>query len=210
MRKKILILLLIIGLMLTFSATIPVFASDNELIEIDLASIIEDTYGDGYSYSGGSLTITGEGPFLITTSVSVNGRGVVVNTAGTTAAITLENVSISNTGNNACAFTLADEAKAVISLIGTNVLTSGQNRAGLEVPAGAEILITGTPADELTAIGGQSAAGIGGGNGQKGGVINISSVEITAKGGLRGAGIGSGYKNSTSDTVGVLSQSQTA
>lgn len=202
MLKKIFTWLLIIGLAFPLSNTVPVYAVENEPIEIDLATLSEGNFGSGYNYSSGLLTITDEGFFKIITSTSVSGRGIVIDTAGATAAITLDDVSISNTGSNACALALADGAKAVVTLSGINTLASGQDRAGLEVPEGAEITITGTSADKLTVTGGRWSAGLGGSYGQNGGAITITGVELTATGHDYGAGIGSGRKSGTSGSSG--------
>ena len=193
--NKILLVLFTIGLMLTFMTTVPAFASDDQPIEIDLATTTDGASGDGYSYSGGLLTITGEGPFIITTSSSVSGRGIVVNTASTTAAITLEDVSISNTGTSACALAISGSSVVELTLSGSSSLISGSNRAGLEVPLGTELTILGTPADSLNVTGGQCAAGIGGGYSVTpavSGTIIIKGSVIEANGGTAPGGTGAG------------------
>ncbi|WMJ78786.1 S-layer homology domain-containing protein [Sedimentibacter sp. MB35-C1] len=74
-------------------------------------------------------------------------------------------------------------------------MTSGNNRAGLEVPTGTELIILGTDNDELTAQGGYYAAGIGGGYSStpaQAGVITIKGGVINAIGGDADGGTGSG------------------
>lgn len=79
----------------------------------------------------------------------------------------------------------------------TNTLTAGQFCAGIQVPAGSTLTISGT--GELTATGGGSGttnydggAGIGGGWKGTGGNVTIKGGTMTAKGGRGGAGIGGG------------------
>ncbi len=89
-------------------------------------------------------------------------------------------------------------ANASVSLIlkGTNTLSSGLNRAGIEVPTGASLSVSRSsadPADALIATGGQYGAGIGGGKNGNGGTVIINSSMVTATGGNGSAGIGGGY-----------------
>lgn len=85
-----------------------------------------------------------------------------------------------------------------------NVLTSGYDRAGLEILAGAQVTITGGGAltarcGEDASVYGSSSAGIGAGykdengNWLLGGNIIVKSGTIDAKSGYHGAGIGGGW-----------------
>jgi len=118
-------------------------------------------------------------------SANITLAGVSIDVSGTNDACALE---IEGNGTGTVTITLADET--------TNELKSGYRRAGLEteLESGYEnkrhLIITGTGA--LTATGGSSGAGIGGGNDGAGGTITINGGTVTATGGTYGAGIGGG------------------
>ncbi len=136
---------------------------------------------------------------LITLTGSGN-NGITVSAAACTVKIRLDGVAVNSPD---CALALTNGSKADITLSGSNSLTSGSNRAGLEVPAGTELTISGTDDDMLTAQGGAYAAGIGGGfsvTPAQAGTITIKGGIIEATGGEyiiynntgSGAGIGGG------------------
>lgn len=164
--------------------------------EIDLTALTDGTSGDGYAYSSGVLTITGIGPFTITTKGTETNRGIMVNvpasTADTPVDITLDNVKINVSGQSgACALAIQASSTAKVTLQGDNVLKSGANCAGLHVPSGAALIIEGTGALDVT--GGLYGAGIGGDYANPfGGTVTVNSGTITATGGSRGPGIGGG------------------
>ncbi|MEA4847783.1 MAG: leucine-rich repeat domain-containing protein, partial [Clostridiaceae bacterium] len=153
---------------------------------------------------------------MITITGTSDTNKIVVD--GVYADITLDDISIDvRASENACAFELKNGANADLTLSGDNSLTSGVNRAGLEVAAGQSITIVGDGSltinycnygagiggshseagGNITVLNGDitaeshSGAGIGGGYGGAGGTINISGGEITAKS-YSGAGIGGG------------------
>lgn len=97
-----------------------------------------------------------------------------------------------NINTNICAFGVSSGSKVTLTLSGANYLKSGADRAGLEVPMGAELVVSGTTVDTLNVIGGDYAAGIGGGRGSSGGTITIEGGVITATGGNAAGGTGSG------------------
>lgn len=102
-----------------------------------------------------------------------------------TATLTLSDANITTT--MASPISIASGATVNITLIGTNILTTnGENFAGLNVPEGATVTISGS--GSLTAFGGKQAAGIGGNYGEAGGTINISGGTIKANGGDPGSG----------------------
>ncbi len=142
---------------------------------------------------GASETLDNIPPDQVITLTGNGSNNVTVSSTAGTVKILLDNVSISGTANSA--FALTGSSKAELTLSGVNSLTSGNNRAGLEVPAGTELTIFGTDDDELTAQGGDYAAGIGGGYGStpaQAGVITIKGGIIEATGGIAGGGTGSG------------------
>ncbi len=179
-----------------------------------------ESSGDGWEFSGGVLTIydTGKNVYRITGSSAVNKIKIA---PGSDTIILLDNVDIDVSGTSmACAFDMTD-AKVDLYLSGTNTLKSGQGRAGLEVPDGAELILSSVEGDFKTAgtlivaggdlIGGdeQGGAGIGGAGsyreheGGRAGSITINGGTINAYGsvGLEnsyrgGAGIGGGNTSS--------------
>jgi hypothetical protein len=144
--------------------------------------------GTHVSWSNPVLTISG-GSYYINSSSS-SGRIQVTGNA----AVTLGNVSIDVSGSsNAIAFAIDDGVSVDLTLVGTSVLKSGANKAGLQVPDTASLSITANSTGSLETTGGNNGAGIGGGNNGAGGTITISGGTVTATGGNYGAGIGGGY-----------------
>ena len=106
------------------------------------------------------------------------------------------NVTISNVNINASGAAIATSGKGNVNieLDGTNTLKSGSDHAGLEKSIDGKLTITDENENgKLSAIGGYSGAGIGGGDQGNGSNITITGGEITAAGGKYGAGIGGGY-----------------
>jgi len=129
------------------------------------------------------LTITGK-----TTN------NTVTVSSGVTANITLSGVSIdvSDVSDNACAFNMTGATVSLTLADGaSNALLSGENCAGLQVPADGVLTIGGS--GTLTASGGRWGAGIGGGYNGIGGTITITGGTVTASG-TEGAGIGGGLR----------------
>ena len=170
---------------------------------------IDDSCGDNCS----SHKITGNGQ---TTNNTITVEGGTHN-------ITLQDVNIQVSDNDSCAFKLEDNAKVNLTFSGTNVLKSGTYCAGLQVPDGTTLTITGDETGSLTAIGGYYGAGIGsggsdigagngGGRSGAGGTITISGGTVSAQGAsvtigtgdnaatYYSAGIGDGIRCSGSDT----------
>jgi hypothetical protein len=96
-----------------------------------------------------------------------------------------------------------------LTLLGTNTLKSGEDKAGLQVPSGATLEITAASTGSLTATGATGAAGIGGdrddaasGSGI-GGTITINGGTVTAIGSTNsfGAGIGGGRCSAGGNTT---------
>jgi hypothetical protein len=153
--------------------------------------------GDGYTWSSPVLTIMASGNYTITGSGTTNNR-IEVASGVTDVNITIENVNINVAGYSTCAFFIAGGSTVNLTLSGNNVLTSGSNHAGLEVPDGATLTITGGSLDDkLTANSDDFSYGTGIGGSYEGscGTITISGGTIVAFGNF-GAGIGAGYKGS--------------
>ena len=138
--------------------------------------------------TGGPITISANGYYTIEGTGAATTNTITVN-SGVTASITLNDVNINVSATDfACAFNMTG-ATVHLTLAGSNTLKSGSGRAGLQVPAGATLVISGT--GSLTAEG-LYGAGIGGGYNSAGGNITITGGEVTANGSNGGAGIGGG------------------
>ena len=100
----------------------------------------------------------------------------------------------------ACAFLMEDDTRVFLTLKNRNDLESGSGCAGIQVPSGAELIVTVDSTGSLHAKGGREGAGIGGGSGQDAGTIRILGGKIWAIGGKNsrgsGAGIGGGFRGS--------------
>jgi len=155
------------------------------------------TEGNGNAtFSNNVLTVTDGARIIITTNGANTTRRIVVNGI---VSITLRDVSITGLSAGQTAMTLNAGARATITLEGTNILTSGITRAGIQT-TGATLTINGE--GSLTATGGRGengaggandggnggGAGIGGSYGSDGGTIIINSGMIEAQGGKAGNG----------------------
>lgn len=165
------------------------------------------------------VTIYGDGPFVVSGS---NVAGVVVCLqvpAGTTNALILSNLYM-NVANNqsACCLAVKPYASTTVKLEGESTLYSGYDRAGISVPANAEIIFSEDSTGSVYAKGrGQkgndlsAGAGIGGDNpgrqnetgfiGDSGHIV-IRGGTIYAEGGdgTTAAAIGGGYNGSATLT----------
>ena len=191
------------------------------LIRANAAGTLGITRTDGtggYTQdSHGNIAITADGSYTISGSSTTGGVSVG---SGVAADITLEGVSInvSNSMYTSCAFSIASGASVNLTLKGNNTLTSNSWYAGLSVPSGASVIITGTSSDSLTASSDDSTtyeylsdsndgygAGIGGSVGSVDcGSVTIRGGNITAIGG-NGEAIRteSSYTASTGGSAGI-------
>ena len=149
-----------------------------------------------YDVSQGSVVIETDGEYIITGTTTTNSITIA---SGVDATITLENVNINVSSTpSASAFRIADDStgNVTINLVGDNTLISSAGCAGLQKNGSiysGTLAITDT--GSLTAQGGLSAAGIGGGNAGNGSNIAIRGGTVTATGGEYGAGIGVGISS---------------
>jgi hypothetical protein len=140
-----------------------------------------------WSYVDEVYTIKGGADVTVVGDNSMNGRRVEVE-AGATATVTLQNATIVSASSP---LYLNSNAILTLNLIGTNTLkSSNSSNAGLHVSEDAELTLDG--AGSLSATGSRNAAGIGGGNGETGGMITIHGGTVMANGGNNAAGIGGG------------------
>lgn len=122
-------------------------------------------------------TITGTGQSTANTITVESGTHNII----------LQDVNI-NVSSGGAAFSIKRGAAVNLTLSGTNTLKSGYGCAGLQVPDGAELVITESSASGLNAAGGSYAAGIGGGMYSAGGKITIRGGTVDATGGYQGVG----------------------
>ncbi len=144
--------------------------------------------GTDYSYTNHLLTVLSGKEITISGTTTTDRISV---SGGVSANIIFEDLNIAIAWDNeVAAFDLQNTAQVVLTLKGSNHLTSGDYHAALYVPVGTSLTVEGE--GSLETNGGFEAAGIGG-NKQKGaGTIVINGGTITAKGNDYGAGIGSG------------------
>lgn len=161
-----------------------------------------DGNAGGITYANNILQLSGDNQTytvsMKTPNQTTNANRIEV--TGTNITVKLNSVKIDQSDvENSAAFLIAADASATVDLIGTNILESGKNCAGLQNDSSADnsLIITsdvGTYsgyAGELTAIGGHSGSGIGGG--YKGeGKVTIHGGNISATGGISSSGIGGG------------------
>ncbi|GHV37889.1 hypothetical protein FACS1894187_15810 [Synergistales bacterium] len=186
MNKKVLFILLTLALTIVPAFTRVSHAVSNATT-IDVNDTTTMTSGTNWAYA---VTGPEDGMFTVSGDVTITGtttanRVRVVVTSGTTANITLNGVNIDVSAINYTAFDMTD-ATVNLTLQGTSTLKSGMNRAGINVPTGAALTISGS--GTVNATGGGyygGGAGIGGG-----GAVTINGGTVNATGGGRGAGIG--------------------
>ena len=118
-----------------------------------------------------------------------------------TANVTLSDVNIDvGVKHGKAAVSTTGDGNVSIELNGDNKLRSGQDRAGLEKNNGGSLTIADEDKNgKLTAEGGHSGAGIGGGYQGNGDDIAITGGEVEATGGEGGAGIGGGNEGDGSN-----------
>ncbi len=162
-------------------------------------------YGTDYTYENSVITVLGSKTITVSGTTTTD-RIYVEN--GVSADVVLSGASIKLAAGSA--FKIADDSNGnvKVTLVGTNVLASGNNGAGLEKNGEVgTLLIKGN--GSLEATGGIYASGIGSGNrgsgnGYVASGITIESGTIAAKtsGVGRGAGIGGGcYGNAYNITI---------
>jgi hypothetical protein len=134
--------------------------------------------GTGWSFTGSTLTISGNsGTYIITDTATANR---IVVSSGKTANITIHNVNID----------VSDMTGATVNLTleGDNTLSSGNSKAGLHAPGTpvSTLKITAASSGSLQASGGRNSAGIGSGYGKAADgsvIITGGSVKMTGNNG---------------------------
>ena len=215
LKAKLLRLLVVmtISIMALFALGITAGAATAGDFIITLTDGGDPAVDSDYIYADGVLTIKSETAMTIANADPNTATTDSIEVAdGVSANITLSgvNIDLSDTGDcmgmipGKVAFMIADNSTGNVTIIldGTNTLKSGVSWAGLQKngeyisETRGKLTITGT--GSLTAIGGDSGAGIGGGSQSNGSNITISGGTINAQSGVDAAGIGGGYEGSGS------------
>ena len=147
--------------------------------------------GPGWTFDGARIVLGADASvFVLSGERSDGAYRVVIN--GGTPAITLSNLvlSVDSIASVVGVFSLGDSAAATLALVGTNELVSGMGYAGLSVPTGTSLVVTGPGL--LTVQGGIGAAAIGGGLLASSGPVTVRGGRIDALGGNGAATIGGG------------------
>ena len=152
----------------------------------------------GVTYADNVFTITHAGSYIVSGSTTAN--RIVVQNNLTNVTVTLKDASIDVSGTGGCAFALGDETNVTLKLNGANNLLksgrdgAGAGSAGLCVPQGATLTITGDTPTVIT--GGSGGDGCGGGAGIGGGgncgTVIFNGGTVTAYGGNGGTNSGGG------------------
>lgn len=150
------------------------------------------TLGTDYTYDGGQLTILRNGTYTVSMVPEATQPGIdtIRVQGGVSADLTLDHVQIDASACGRSALDLTG-ASVHLALVGSNTLKSGANYAGISVPDGSSLTVTGAGSGTLSTIAGTDGAGIGGNSGENGGTVTITGGLVTAYSGF-GAGIGGG------------------
>ena len=151
--------------------------------------------GEGWTFDGGHVVLSGAGPFVLSTAGETfsNDVGIV---AAADCAVTFSNLVMDVSAyEKRSPFTVTPGTETSLTLVGTNSLAAGEDAAGLTVVKNgdttASLVIDAADTNQtLTAKGGFFGAGIGGGFLATGGTVTINGGTVTATGGEWGAGIG--------------------
>lgn len=153
---------------------------------------------EGYNINDGPVVLTVPGSYAISGTGEETTNTISIQSPGQYE-VSLYNVNI-DCGDlkGVAAIEILPNAHVLLTIESSNVLVSGENRAGIEVPEDASLEINGYGSLSVTGGAGQydASAGIGGGANQSNGPITISDGTITASGGAKSyngaAGIGGG------------------
>lgn len=119
--------------------------------------------------------------------------------------VTIKDVNIDVSREGCAAMLIQGEGDTTLKLEGNNTLKSGLTHAGLEkddeFSTGKLTITAEDTSSSLSAYGGNTAAGIGGGNGQSTSKLEIANGKIHAEGRWWGAGIGGGVGGSGKVTI---------
>jgi uncharacterized protein YxeA len=137
-----------------------------------------------------------------TDSSTATSNTVTINAeSGATAEVTLDGVNIDISGKKKAAVSTKGEGDVSVELDKKNTIQSGNEHAGLEKNNTGELTITDSNGVDgsLDATGGDSGAGIGGGDYKGSSNIMITGGDVIAQGGQCAAGIGGGRSGNCSN-----------
>ena len=160
-----------------------------ETKELDLAQGSIVISATGYTIGSAEETAFTGNYTISSTAQSATAYYILV--TGGTHTITLDNLVC--TSKESSPIKLSGDAKVNLILVGTSALTGSGYHAGIEVPSGCELTISGD--GQLTALGGKESAGIGAASDGKtsstlGRIIIRSGTIIACNTGRNAAGIG--------------------
>ena len=160
-----------------------------ETKELDLAQGSIVISATGYTIGSAEETAFTGNYTISSTAQSATAYYILV--TGGTHTITLDNLVC--TSSESSPIKLSGDAKVNLILVGTSALTGSGYHAGIEVPSGCELTISGD--GQLTALGGNESAGIGAASDGKtsstlGRIIIRSGTIIACNTGRNAAGIG--------------------
>ncbi len=155
--------------------------------------------GDGWTFDENTqtLTIAGDNEMLLqgwSEEVSI------VIADNVTANLTCTNLSIDlsmDTGKSA--ISVGEGSTLNLTAVGDNTFVGSAGAAGIHVPEGSTLLVTGESTGSVLAVGGTGAAGIGGGAGETAGAIRVQGGALDVEGGTGAAGIGGGADGNGGD-----------
>ena len=204
--KKLISLLLSMAMVFSMTA-VQVLAADEETVTLYLADGNITISETGYSINNGVETpFTGKYEIRQgNTTNDITENNICVKSGNHK--ITMYDASIDTSGEtNASAFSIASGASVELVIAGQVTLKSCTPRAGLSVPTGATVVISGKSSGSLKAVGGHycSGAGIGGDDETSSGNITILSGTVDAVGGDGAAGIGGGYRGTGTGADGTI------
>ena len=181
-----------IALVMSMSLPMTTYAANWYLEDGDVTVNADNS---GQTVTQGSTSTPDETPVITQRDSSAETSNTITINASeenATANVTISNVNINTSG---AAIATSGKGNVNIELDGTNTLKSGESHAGLEKNNDGKLTITDKNENgKLIATGGNSGAGIGGGDQGNGSNITITGGEVTAAGGTNGAGIGGGLR----------------
>ncbi|MBV1756301.1 MAG: S-layer homology domain-containing protein [Dethiosulfatibacter sp.] len=190
MKRKFLSMVVILAMLLSMMPFSAMTTHAIEAVTLDIADGSIVIKANAYDFGATTNIENSSNSYII---IQTNSETPTTNTIivqeNANVSVTLDGINIST---NACAFAVAANSRVDLTLSGSNFLRSGLNRAGLEVPTDAELIISGSSIDTLTVMGGDYAAGIGGARNFSAGMITIEGGIITSSGGNAAGGTGSG------------------
>lgn len=180
-------------------------ADENKKSTLDISKesiVIGASSISGKDSEGSEVNQVNSDGYIITGTSATN----TITVTGGSQDVTLSSVNIESNGGPA--FSISGGATVNLKLNGTNILTGGNDCAGLEVPENAALTIDSLSgvfdADTLSATSTGDGAGIGGNSSAKCGSITINGGSVTATSQGDGAGIGDGSDSSYVANYGTI------